>query len=195
MTLEFRTLRGTEVEVALDDLAKLRMDVFHAWPYLYDGDLEYERKYLRAYQNNPRAILIAAYDNGTIVGASTGTPLSGHDDEFIKAFADVDLDMADVFYCAESVLLKQYRGQGAGNVFFDMREAHARKLGYSHVAFCGVIRPDDHPARPAHYRPLDGFWRKRGYRKLDGAVAIFRWKDHDDRQETPKPLQFWIKKL
>ena len=195
MTLDYRTLTGEEVEAALDDLARLRIEVFRAWPYLYDGDLAYERQYMSSYRDNPRAVLVAAFDGDRIVGASTGTPLLGHDDQFAKAFAEVDIPMADVFYCAESVLLPEYRGQGAGHVFFDIREAHARSLGYLYSAFCGVIRPDDHPARPDAYVPLDGFWRKRGYRKLDGAIAIFRWKDHGQPEETPKPLQFWIKPL
>ncbi|MEY2961715.1 MAG: hypothetical protein RLZ60_1545, partial [Pseudomonadota bacterium] len=88
-----------------------------------------------------------------------------------------------------------YRGQGAGHVFFDMREAKAKALGRRYVAFCSVMRPEDHPARPADYRPLDGFWRKRGYEKLDGVIARFKWTDHGDAEQTEKPLQFWMKAL
>ena len=55
--------------------------------------------------------------------------------------------------------------------------------------------PADHPARPADYRPLDAFWRKRGYEKLDDVVAEYSWKDLGDTVETAKPLQFWMRKL
>jgi GNAT superfamily N-acetyltransferase len=94
------------------------------------------------------------------------------------------------------VLLPQYRGLGIGHRFFDHREAHAIDEGrYRHIAFCGVVRPDDHPMRPDGYRPLDGFWQKRGYQKADGLVAQFAWKDVDQTTETTKPMQFWIKAL
>jgi GNAT superfamily N-acetyltransferase len=127
-----------------------------------------------------------------MVGAATGMPLTDHDDDFAAAFERADIDMKDVFYCAESVLLSEYRGQGAGHVFFDRREAHARALGFGAVAFCGVIRPEDHPMRPEGYRPLDAFWRARGYAPVPGVVAEFGWTDIGETDETKKPLQFWM---
>jgi GNAT superfamily N-acetyltransferase len=92
-------------------------------------------------------------------------------------------------------LLPDYRGHGIGHRFFDLREDHARRLSLDKSAFCGVIRPADHPLRPEGYAPLDGFWRKRAYRPLAGVVARFRWKDLDAAEETEKPLQFWIRTL
>ena len=38
-----RILTGDAVAGALDDLARLRIAVFRDWPYLYDGDVAYER--------------------------------------------------------------------------------------------------------------------------------------------------------
>ena len=58
-----------------------------------------------------------------------------------------------------------------------------------------MIRPADHPARPAGYAPLDGFWRKRGYAPVDGLTASFPWKDIGDEAETEKPMQFWMRDL
>jgi hypothetical protein len=86
-------------------------------------------------------------------------------------------------------------GIGLGHRFIDLREAHARSLGRTHVAFCSVIRASDHPARPAVARTNDAFWRGRGYRTLPGVVARFSWKDLGDTVETEKPLQFWIREL
>jgi GNAT superfamily N-acetyltransferase len=192
---DVRVLTGAALTDALDDVARLRIEVFHAWPYLYDGDLEYERNYLQAYLDSDKAIVVGAFEGDTLVGASTGAPLTDHADDFAAAFDGSGLDINDIFYCAESVLLPTYRGQGVGHKFFDLREAHARALGYLKCAFCGVQRPADHPNRPANYRPLDPFWRARGYETLPGAVAQFSWKDIGDEGETLKPLQFWIRDL
>ena len=193
--IRVEAMTGAALEAALDDVARLRIAVFRAWPYLYDGDLGYEREYLQSYRDSDRAVVVGAFDGDRLVGASTGAPLSDHADDFAAAFADTSIALTDVFYCAESVLLPEYRGHGVGHGFFDAREAHARKHGFAKSAFCGVQRPADHPLRPEDYAPLDPFWRKRGYEPLAGAVAQFSWKDVDQEAETQKPLQFWIRDL
>ncbi|MES0826509.1 GNAT family N-acetyltransferase [Ruegeria sp. SCP11] len=190
-----RPLTGAALEAALDDVARLRIEVFRAWPYLYDGDLDYERKYLQSYRDSDKAIVVGAYDGDRLVGASTGAPLTDHADDFASAFEGTGLGLSEIFYCAESVLLSGYRGQGVGHKFFDLREGHARALGFSKCAFCSVQRPADHPMRPDSYRPLDAFWRARGFEPLPGAVAQFSWKDIGEEGETLKPLQFWIRDL
>lgn len=188
-------LDGNDLLDALDDVARLRIEVFRDWPYLYDGDAAYERAYLQTYRDSANAILVAAFDGGRIVGASTGTPMEEHADDFGAAFGGQGIALTDIFYCAESVLLPAYRGQGIGHAFFDAREAHARALGRRYSAFCGVVRPASHPLKPSDYAPLDPFWRKRGYTPVEGAVAHFRWKDIDQERETDHPLQFWMRPL
>jgi GNAT superfamily N-acetyltransferase len=193
--MKVAALTGDAIVAALEDVARLRIAVFAEWPYLYDGDLEYEARYLQTYRDAPRSILVGAYDGERLVGASTGTPLGDHAEDFAAALNGTDLDPEDVFYCAESVLLPQYRGHGIGHRFFDLREDHARALGFSRTCFCAVVRPDDHPSRPENYRQLDAFWRARGYVPLPDAVAQFEWRDLGEGAQTPKPLQFWIKDL
>jgi len=195
MSVEVLTLRGEALGAALDDVARLRIEVFRAFPYLYDGDFDYERRYLAPYREAENAIIVGAFDGARLVGASTGTPMEDHAEEFGAAFAATGVPMDQVFYCAESVLLPEYRGRGIGHAFFDQREGHARGLGRRYSAFCAVVRPSDHPARPADYRPLDAFWRKRGYQELPGILAEYSWKDLDAAEETAKQLQFWMRKL
>ena len=195
MTVTVRSLTGADLDSALDDVAALRIAVFRDWPYLYDGDLAYERRYLTAYRDSPGAILIGAFDGVRLVGAATGTPMEDHAADFGAAFAATGVALTRVFYCAESVLLPGYRGQGIGHWFFDGREAHARALGRDHVAFCSVIRPADHPAHPPEARSNDAFWRKRGYLPVPGVTAEFAWRDLGEVQETRKPLQFWLRSL
>ena len=195
MTLKIRRLTGSALDAALPDVARLRIEVFRDWPYLYDGDLAYEEDYLKSYRDNAVAVLVGAFEGDRLVGASTGTPLAQHAEDFAAPFEGSGYDLATLFYCAESVLLPGYRGQGAGHAFFDHREDFARVLGFRHICFCAVIRPDDHLARPADYRALDPFWRARGYAPLPGVVASFSWKDLGEAQPSAKPLQFWHRTL
>lgn len=195
MTVAVRSLTGADLDAALDDLAALRISVFRDWPYLYDGDAAYERRYLATYRDSPGAILIGAFDGTRLIGAATGTPMEDHAADFGAAIAAIDLPPARIFYCAESVLLPEYRGRGIGHRFFDGREAQARALGRDHVAFCAVIRPPDHPARPHNARSNDAFWQKRGYAPLPGVTAEYSWRDLGESGETRKPLQFWMRRL
>jgi GNAT superfamily N-acetyltransferase len=194
--LEVKSLTGSDIYAVLPDLARLRMTVFRDWPYLYDGTLEYEEKYLNTFAAAKGAVVIAAYDGNEMVGASTGAPMIEHADEFGEPFKKSGYDISKIFYCGESVLLKTHRGHGLGHAFFDGREAHARALGgFEYSTFCRVIRPENHPLKPVDYAPLDPFWRKRGYAPLEGVVATYDWKDVDQLVETHHEMQFWIKKL
>ncbi|MDQ2095089.1 GNAT family N-acetyltransferase [Rhodalgimonas zhirmunskyi] len=193
--IEVRALTGAALDAALGDVARLRIAVFRAWPYLYDGDLAYEQDYLQSYRDSAGAIVVGAFDGPRLVGASTGTPMRDHADDFAAALAGQPFALDEVFYCAESILLPGYRGHGIGHRFFDLREDHARRLGHHVSAFCAVLRADDHPLRPFDYAPLDPFWNKRGYAPLAGAIARFRWKDIDQPDESDHPLQFWACRL
>jgi GNAT superfamily N-acetyltransferase len=193
--IDVRVLRGPDLEAALDQVAGLRITVFRDWPYLYDGSLAYEREYLATYRDNPGALLVGAFHDGQLIGASTSTPMEDHAPEFSAPFRDLGLQPETILYGAESVLLRPYRGIGLGHRFIDLREDHARALGRTHVAFCSVIRPDDHPARPAQARTNDAFWRGRGYEPLPGVAARFSWKDLGEAVETEKSLQFWMRAL
>ena len=207
-------LRGAGIGAVVDELARLRIAVFRDWPYLYDGDAAYEARYLAGYASNPRAIVVAVRavepdgvgkgggegagegdGAGRLVGAATGMPLADHDAALVDAVAGAGLDPSTLFYCAESVLLAPWRGRGLGHRFFDEREAHARRLGFERACFCAIVRPDDHPARPADARSLVPFWEARGYRALPGAVAHLSWRDVGDAGETEKPLAFRVREL
>jgi GNAT superfamily N-acetyltransferase len=196
MSLSVDAVTGSALQDVLPDLARLRITVFRDWPYLYDGSEEYEREYLAKFIAADGAVCIVARDGETIVGASTASPMAETDVEFIEPFKKAGYDIAKVFYCGESVLIGDYRGQGVGHKFFEGREAHARQVGgFETSTFCRVVRPDDHPLKPVIYRPLDGFWRKRGYSPVEGLLAEYAWKDIGQSDETTKQLQFWTKPL
>jgi GNAT superfamily N-acetyltransferase len=196
MTIRVADLTGKELEPAITAVARLRIAVFRSWPYLYDGTMEYEAGYLSKFAQAKGAIIVAAYHGGNVVGCATGAPLAEVEDEFSGPFRKRGWDISRIFYCGESVLLPEYRGRGLGHAFFDHREAHARSHGgFTHSAFCAVVRSEQHALRPANYAPLDAFWEKRGYARSEGMIAYFSWKDVDQPDETAKPMQFWMKAL
>ncbi len=177
----------------LDAVAALRLRVFSEFPYLYHGNAEYERDYLAGYAKSPGSVFVLAINGKDAVGCATGLPLTDTHAEFRAPFDKADIAVEDIFYFGESVLEPSFRGYGTGHAFFDEREGHARQLGFQITTFCAVVRPDDHPLRPAEHRPLGPFWCKRGYRPTE-LTAEFAWKDVDQPHETSKTMRFWIRK-
>ena len=195
MTVTVAPVTGAALAEVLPALAALRIAVFRAFPYLYDGDAVYESGYLTDFVAAQGAVVVVARDGDTIVGAATAAPLATQDAAWRAPLAAAGFDIARTFYFGESVLLEAYRGQGIGHGFFDHREAQARSLGATQAAFCSVIRAEDHPARPAGHRPLDSFWLGRGYAPLDGVTALFDWKTVGDSGEERHELQYWTRAL
>jgi GNAT superfamily N-acetyltransferase len=184
------------LQAAVPALARLRLTVFRAWPYLYDGTEAYEASYLQTYLNAPGAAVAVAWDGDQAVGASTCLPMQQADPEVRAAFVAKGLNLADFFYFGESVLLPAYRGRGVGVRFFELREAQALAYpGTRFTTFCAVQRPASHALRPPDATGLEAFWAHRGYTKRPDLTARFSWKDVDEAQESPKTLMFWMKSL
>ena len=116
--LRIETVGGDALRPHIPALARLRQAVFREWPYLYDGDEAYEAEYLATYAVCPRATLVIAWDGPVPVGLATCLPLLDETPNVVTPFRAADLDPADWFYFGESVLLRPYRGQGAGVAFF-----------------------------------------------------------------------------
>lgn len=193
-TVALKEFRGPALEPWIDALGEVRIRVFREFPYLYDGSLEYEREYLRTYLDSERSLVVLAFDEDRVVGATTCLPLADEGPEFQNPFLDHSHDIDSICYFGESILLPEYRGRGIGVAFFEKREAHAQTLdGIRISTFCAVDRPADHPPRPKDYTPLDSFWNHRGYTRRAELQTQFVWKDLDEAAESPKPLTFWTK--
>ncbi|GGO77890.1 GNAT family acetyltransferase [Marinobacterium nitratireducens] len=194
--MQIKTLCGEAIAPHIDDLARLRIEVFRAFPYLYDGSLDYERDYLGTYARSPESLFVLALDGDRVVGAATGVPMADETEEFRRPFVEAGWNPDEIFYFGESVLLPEYRGQGLGVRFFEEREAYARRLGrFRHCAFCAVERPADHPLRPADHVQLNDFWANRGYVHQPTLRTEYRWKDVGETCETAKPMSFWLREL
>jgi GNAT superfamily N-acetyltransferase len=196
ITVQRFTGHDPDLPAYVPDLARLRIRVFRDFPYLYDGTIEYEEKYLKTYTDCADSVIVLVLDGSDVVGATTGLPMDAETADFQRPFVEHGYDTSKIFYCAESVLLPEYRGRGIYPRFFQEREGHARALGrFDLVTFCCVQRPENHPLRPADYAPLDRIWTKFGYTKHPELETTYNWKDIDEAEESPKPMVFWLKSL
>lgn len=190
------TFRGAEMTEWLDAVARLRVEVFRNFPYLYEGDAAYEKHYLSMYTRSADSLLVLVQADGQVVGASTGLPLGDAESAIQAPFAERGIPVENAFYCGESVLLPAFRGLGLGHRFFDEREAHARSLGdIRWTAFASVDRADDDPRRPVDYRSNDSFWARRGYVQQPDMKVRLPWKQVGETHETEQALTMWLRPL
>ncbi|CAN5412218.1 GNAT family N-acetyltransferase [soil metagenome] len=193
--LKIVRLRGTEIQPYITDVARLRIEIFRAFPYLYDGDLAYEEQHLQSYADCADSIWILALDHQEVVGVSTGIPLQNALEDLQKPFIDKNYLVKDIFYFGESVLLSRYRSRGIYRRFYQEREAVARGGKYGLAAFCAVERANPHPDRPHDYIAMDDFWMRLGYQKHAELSATLKWKDLNETDKSDKTLLFWLKNL
>ena len=193
--LKIITLRGKAILPYVNDLAHLRIQVFKEYPYLYDGNLAYEKKYLQTYIDCVESGMVIVLDNQHVAGASTAIPLCSGFAEVQEPFVKNNLNVKEFFYYGESVLLPAYRGQGIGKQFFSERDKMARANHCRYATFCAVERDPADPRRPADYHSLEKLWRSQGFEKHPELQLQFSWKEHDEATESPKTMIFWVKQL
>lgn len=194
-SIRIEALTGTRLKARLPDVARLRIEVFRDFPYLYDGDLNYEARYIASFAASVDALIVVAFDDDVVVGASTAAPMATQMAEVTEPFRTRGENLSRYFYFGESVLKAAYRGHGIGVRFFEEREAHARACGAAVAAFCAVVREPEHPACPKDYVPLDAFWQRRGFAVVPGLLCRLSWKEIGADGESRKAMQFWTKRL
>ncbi|MBV8769678.1 MAG: GNAT family N-acetyltransferase, partial [Hyphomicrobiales bacterium] len=104
MTLRIEPATGAALQRALPALAKLRIEVFREWPYLYEGSLDYEANYIERFARLKHGVIVVASDAGEAVGAATAAPLEGQNPDVTQPFVERGCDLKKLFYFGESVL-------------------------------------------------------------------------------------------
>jgi hypothetical protein len=178
MGIAIQTASGAQVLPWLDAVAALRIEVFRDFPYLYDGTLDYERRYLTTYASAADSLFVLALDGDKVVGASTGIPLVDAEPEFQAPFIERGRSRWKMFFILANRYCNGIIAAMASVTFFLMRAKHLPpNWGKPITAFCAVERPDTHPLRPAHYTPLDAFWQQRGYKQTIRHAGRYAWQD------------------
>lgn len=193
--LNLKTFTGSAIKPYLHSIARLSKEVFKEYPYLCDVNLDEEARHLAKYTLCEEAIACLLFDGTEVVGAATGMPLCSDIAEIQKPLTDLMLDTKQYYHFTEALLLKPYRRRGAGHHFYDIREEHARKLGFSYALLYVKDIEESYEERPKDFFPLDDFWRKRGFVHHSELKVMRRWKNISEREESDHLCSFWIKKL
>lgn len=186
-------VRGREAEPFFADMARMRLELFRGFPYLYAGNVEYEEAYLKRYFSCPQAHVLLVVAQDAMVGFSTSIPLAHEIPEHRQPYEQCGLDPREHLYLGEAMLDLPHRGQGVLRVFHELHEQAAREGGLRYATLMTVNRPDDHPLRPADYTPMDVLLDHFGYAKIPGCEIRIGWPQIDTGQVEPNVLSVWRK--
>ena len=196
--MEFLVLKGLEIEKYLDDVIKLRIAVFREYPYLYDGNIEYEKEYFKDFIKDQTARVILVKDSGKVVAVATSIALSNAHlcDDTHKPFVGKGYDVDRFYYYGEIMIDKAYRNKGISKQIYRLRQKEAVSLGFDMLCFATIIKDTDNV--PVDYFDPSQMWRSMGFvEHLDMQVEC-EWpkiqNDGSTKDQTSK-LNFWIKKI
>lgn len=193
-SVKTKTLRGKEIIPYIHKIAKLRITIFRDYPYLYEGEMSYEERYLLMYSQTDNAMLVIAEDDDKVVGAITGLPLTESMKEIKDLFIAKNIPAERIFYLGEIVLLQEYRSKNIGYMMYQQFENAVKEIEfYEKIALCEIVRAENDLRKPLDYKSLNSFWHRQGYVKRPDLVAEFSWKEIGANEETKHPMVFWIK--
>ncbi len=190
-------LKNALSDPELGELARLRMQLFRAYPYLYEGEMRYEQAYLAKFQQAKTTLLVKALLNEQVVGMVAGLCMADESAEIKAPWEAVGANLSSIFYLSEILLKPEYRQKGSGQKLMKIFIDNVREQNlYEKVVLCHVERPLNHPLKPNNYRPLDRFWRAAGFDVCSKMPPCWiEWQDVNDTQESPKPLFFWSRDI
>ncbi len=192
--LHFDCRLGEDIAPVLPEIAALRRLLFRQWPILWTDDGGAEHDDLSAAFGSPRAIAVLVWRGARLVGAAAGLPMADEVTDLRRPLAAGGIDPRAAFFLDQAALLPECRVQGVGRRLFAEREDHARGLGYRWAVLAAIERSPADPRQPPGWVPLDGLWRRLGYRPT-AILAHLAWKEAGEGVATAKPLRLWRKEL
>lgn len=198
MNYKIETFTGLAVTPWIESVSQLRIEIFREFPYLYEGNFEYEKNYMSGYLSDPRAVFVLVKDGNNLVGAATGMPLIS-DSDIVKdarcVFEKHALTCEEYYYFGEAVLLPAYRGKGLYTKLITVRERKAKEFGFTRLCFLAVRQRNNHPLKPDGFQGTDRIFEHAGFRKTEMSIK-YDWptiQPDGSAKNSKHVMFFWIK--
>lgn len=188
---------GAQCSEMINTVSDLRITMFKEYPYLYQGDKEYEKHYVKAYVQE-RGMVIKAAVKEELAGVITGIPLVEDAETFPEAkqaFVQQGFIPEQFYYIGEVMVMPQFRKKGIAAALFNALEKQAQKWNYEKFCFVTIEHDKNHSLKPANYEDPAAVWRKLGYSKTSVTIpAKYPTICADGSvQEIENTFVFWVK--
>lgn len=184
----------------LDKISEFRIKEFKEFPYLYEGNEEYEKSYIKGFIEGQNSVLGIVEIDSNIIGVATAMPLRC-EAEIVK---DVELEfhkmgfkIDEFFYIGEVIVKKGYRGNKISSRLLETVEKYFLNLGFKYACLSTVERDIEDSRRPKNYSDIDKLCLYNGYTKTK-IYSDYSWpmkSDDGSIREVVNEMVYWIKKL
>lgn len=198
MNFELEIAIQKDIEKYIDLVAQWRIEQFREFPYLYQGNSDYERRYLKHYAIDPKATFVIAREHGEIAGVVTGLPLSSESNIVadLKHLQKNEL-LDEYYYLGEIIIPPRHRGKGLMRNLCEKQEIAVKAWGFKKMCLLTVVREKEHSLIPANYKSSDDKFAHLGYHKTD-ITTEFHWptiQADGTVKDIKNPLVMWVKSL
>lgn len=195
--MDLEIIKGKDIQRYFEPFTQLRMAFYRDYPYLYAGNKEFERKYFSMFTTHEDSRLIVAKEEDKIVGAILGAPLKATAEEVQRPYKEQGKSIDTIYYLGDILVQKDHRDQGIGSALYEEFESIIRSMKkYQEIDLYEIARSDEHPRKPKDYKPIEDFWKKRGYTQASDLKAEFAWKEIGEKQESsPHSMAVYLKKV
>jgi predicted GNAT superfamily acetyltransferase len=199
--MKFQVFKGNDIRPYINTVANFRIKIFREYPYLYDGNFEYEEKYLQGYASNPNSLLILVTENNETIGVATSLPLESDSDilsDVEKLFLAQAYKPEDFYYLSEIMIKPGCRHRGIAKKIYQIRVNKALENGFKYLCFAAIIKSKDDPNKPESYFNPAPMWKAMGFVPHDSITIEYNWptiQSNGNSIDKPHKLKFWIKPL
>lgn len=196
MDIVVRSITGADIQKIIPELAGLRLKIFRNFPDLYFGDADYEARHLSDYARHDKSMCVVAEDKGELVGAALAVPFTHTSPNFQLCFIRNGLDVSNIYYFGESILLPGYEGKGLGKKLFIERERYALTMGAKMSTFCTINRTETNGKKSISFGDFSSFWERMGYHRQENLQTSFLCRAYGyDEEDQSGSITFWLKDL
>lgn len=196
----FEKHTGKDVAKFTTLIANYRISFFKKFPYLYEGNMEYESNYLEGILNEKKSLLVVIQFNNSPIGISTSYPLTTEADiltETYEKFISENKKPEEYFYYSEIILSDDHRQKGLSKTVYEIQEDYAKTLGFKKICLATVLREKNDIRKPLDYRDSDGLWENLGFSKTK-IIIDYEWPTiqfDSSIQKNKNKMIFWEKNV
>ena len=200
MTTKIEIVTGKDCAEYVDIVSQFRIEAFREYPYLYEGKIEYEKKYLLGYMADTQGMIAVAKVDGVLAGISTGIPLNGNSEivaDAKKIFRLKNIDISDYYYYGEIIVKPEFRRRSLAKMLYAAQDNLIIKWRFKHASILTIMRDKNHFLKPADYQSPDKMWEHLGFTRNQLKID-YSWPtiqaDHTVKNIS-NTLEFWTKPL
>lgn len=182
-------LKGKEILLYQEEIAKLNIEVFRDYPYFYEGELKEQMEFYKIYTNSRYSVAFLAEKESEVIGVILGIPISDFLPVYQEAVTSEGIDLEGIFYLGEIMVKKEYRNQKIGYKLYEKFEAYAKK-NYKKILYSEILCLSE---PPLGYRKIQTILK--GFKLLPHINCEFSWKEIDADQPTSHTMTFWMRDL